>query len=469
MDGGLLHVEVGPGGLLLGGLRLFHRGFGGRGLLLGDRLGGGLRGGFGLGLLLDGHFLHRLGRLFQLLLGEGRDGALRQQVPHLPEEGIQVLLGVHRRLCLGLLVCLGRLGRGGRLHGGLAHLDLRRGGGDGLGDLRGGLRLAGQGVQVFQGVPLALRRRLGCGGEGRGLLHRGGLRLHHRALFRHGGGGEGGGVRLHQGGLVIAEGLRHGGLVKDRARLPGGGGHLHLVGLGLLGRLGGGGQGGLPGLAVPLPLPGGGPGFPVGPGGGLLLLGHLAGLFPGAPAAGGGLFLGRLLDGGFLLGMVPGGADLLGLGLDRLQQVVVLDALLLRGGLGGLFGLTLLLVPGVAAEEVAEKVLLLFLLFRQAALLLLAAGVTEGAVFIGHGIVLSAMGALDGLAAQGDLFGFHSDFLLPSGWAKRTMALVGLRPLRGRRSVPGRGAGTKNPYNSMYFTTALQISSTANSWRPGPP
>src|SRR5699024_9876620 len=67
------------------------------------------------------------------------------------------------------------------------------------------------------------------------------------------------------------------------------------------------------------------------------------------------------------------------------------------------------------------------------------------AVFIGHGIVLSAMGALDGLAAQGDLFGFHSDFLLPSGWAKRTMALVGLRPLRGRRSVPGRGPGRKIP------------------------
>ena len=72
----LLHVEVGPGGLLLGGLRLLHRGFGGRGLLLGDLLGGGLRGGFGLGLLLDGHFLYRLGRLFQLLLGEGGDGAL---------------------------------------------------------------------------------------------------------------------------------------------------------------------------------------------------------------------------------------------------------------------------------------------------------------------------------------------------------------------------------------------------------
>ena len=36
--------------------------------------------------------------------------------------------------------------------------------------------------------------------------------------------------------------------------------------------------------------------------------------------------------------------------LDRLQQVVVLDALLLRGGLGGLFGLTLLLVPGVGAQ-----------------------------------------------------------------------------------------------------------------------
>ncbi len=41
----------------------------------------------------------------------------------------------------------------------------------------------------------------------------------------------------------------------------------------------------------------------------------------------------------------------------------------------------------------------------------------------------------------------------------------GIAALRGRRSVPGRGAGRKIPYNSMYFTTALQISSTANSWR----
>ena len=134
------------------------------------------------------------------------------------------------------------------------------------------------------------------------------------------------------------------------------------------------------------------------------------------------------------------------LGQDGVQQLRA--QVLLRGGLGFSLGF----LRGVATEEVAEEVLGLLALGRLAALLLLAAGVAEGAVFIGHGIVLSAMGALDRLAAQGDLFGFHSDFLLPSFWSRAAGGKQG-----------GRTAG--NPHNSMYCTTRGGISSTGNSFR----
>ena len=53
----------------------------------------------------------------------------------------------------------------------------------------------------------------------------------------------------------------------------------------------------------------------------------------------------------------------------------------------GVLGLLFLLFRFMAAEEVSKKSLLLFLLLRQLPLFLLAAGVTERAVFIGHGIV----------------------------------------------------------------------------------
>ena len=78
----------------------------------------------------------------------------------------------------------------------------------------------------------------------------------------------------------------------------------------------------------------------------------------------------------------------------------------------GVLGLLFLLFRFMAAEEVSKKSLLLFLLLCQLPLFLLAAGVTERAVFIGHGIVLPTVRALHRLTPQCNLFGFHFGFLL---------------------------------------------------------
>ena len=462
----------------------------------------------------------RLDQLLRLQLGHG---AVGQQVPDLVQQGVQVLLGLHRLLLGRLRRRGGRflgLRRGGGLHDGVAHLDLRCRGLRDVGDLRGFHRVRfGQLLHLLQRGPLLAGRDLFGGFRHhrcrRGSGFHGGCRgFGHR--FRRRGGGDGrliqnGRVR-RDNGLFKTEGLRHRLLVKDRP----GADQRHLVRHFLdqrgrrLGRLLGdrrlgcfrrsrlgadrlrlnrdlclgglrlcflglGGQGGLLGFPVALPLPGGGASLPLGAIDGLLRLCHLAGLFPAA-MGGGQLRLLRFKGGLFALaalsavgGLAPVGrlaaALPVGLGLDLLQgdlhalgvkgsgvalvpqghlrpgaggsgqqvralaQILREDSLLrllLRlcrgvllgfgGALGALRGFLLLVAT---AEEVGEKGLLFLLFLGQPALFLLAAGVAEGTIFISNGIVFPAVGTLHRLASQGDLFGFHSGFLLAIGSRSR--------------------------------------------------
>ena len=98
------------------------------------RLAGRLLGQLDLRVRLGGDL--RLDQLLRLQLGHR---AVGQQVPDLVQQGVQVLLGLHR-LLLGRLCRRGGrflgLRRGGGLHDGVAHLDLRCRGLRDVGDLR---------------------------------------------------------------------------------------------------------------------------------------------------------------------------------------------------------------------------------------------------------------------------------------------------------------------------------------------
>ena len=113
------------------------------------------------------------------------------------------------------------------------------------------------------------------------------------------------------------------------------------------------------------------------------------------------------------------------------------------GGLldGNVHALALLVLAAEEAGEEGGRLLLPGGLFP---FLGLAPGVAEGTVFIGDGVILPAVGALDRLAPKSHLLRFHRTAFLLASLPVRYGALI-----EGSNVPPGLDRSSKAPYDTI--------------------